>query len=1070
MYINKAIPLYFAIAFALTLSNIYCATPKHVDDNENLELSNNCSIEISDYAIDCNFEGLFFNLEYSAFNISSLEFLINEEPQFITNDTLQGDSLRAFGFIFQPLAVQDYTLIIRDATNHLCADTLILEDYVCDPCQFISFGFSYDCKDDSTYTFTFESRDPNGPVDVFLDSVFVGTHTDGEPDLRLDGLIPNLPGTEILVTACSDFHDCCQERTFDISNCGASSCEISDIELETTCLNDSIYLISISYDFAGIDNDTVFIIDNLGNEYGYFDVNSQPHILTVDASTFINSEFSVIIEAYGFFIPHPVDFTCRAESDMIEIECDSSACLVEFIEIIETNCNDDGTYNLVAAYDLNIFTAANINVNVNGINYNLSQDTISIFTIKNIIPRIESDFDIVTLCLDGYPDNCKTIEYDVSVCTNPCEIQSIEIDSFSCNQNGTYKLFASYDVINPNSDFIEVTINNRFNFFENTGSIMLDSIIPRDFSDYDFLKICLNSNIDCCSELEFIPPNCGSIICPIETFNILEITCNTNGTFNLTAEFAVDTIESYGIEVEVNGVNLQLGSNANSIFTINEIFPDNSDTDFLTVCNLGVIACCVEVGFDTRSCIAEPCEFSFVELDSIGCLQDGYYSLRIDYEVLNANNNTLLEVSVNNGPFEEYRNTGFTFLEDIKPRINSDYDIIVVCIQDKPETCVEMEYLIPAGCVTNECDINSIEILDTKCNLDGTYDLTTFFNLNIFTGSDISVSINGVEYSPALDSLSTITITGITPRPQSDYDIITICVDDFENCCTTLEYPNSICNEIVCGFEYIKVDSIVCTENGIYSLIATYNIVNANNDFIDVFINNEEVQFFENNGSFTLDNITPRPNSDYDFLKICLNDNPDCCQEIEFLTTCEETDIACVINDLEVSDIECIADSIYNLKVTFETNIQGSLDLSYYLNGISLGSTIMKNFPIQLNGLPFSDSINTSTLTICIGNQEAECCADLVYDQPNCLSNGIDESLLEGVSIYPNPVHNSLYIHDIPQEILGFTILNHLGKKIDNIITGPNASLDVSNYPNGIYLIQFYTKDNRKMSRRFMKM
>lgn len=180
----RIIPCCMVFAISFLFCNTIWATPKLIPDKENFDIGNNCTIEITDYTVDCGFEGLFFDLEYSAFNISEVELLLNGEEGSLSIDTIEGNNLRATAFLLQPPLLQDYTLVLRDVNDHLCADTLFLEDFECDPCGFISYSVGFECEDDSTYTFIFESRDPNGPIEIFLDDVFVGTHTDGEPDFR----------------------------------------------------------------------------------------------------------------------------------------------------------------------------------------------------------------------------------------------------------------------------------------------------------------------------------------------------------------------------------------------------------------------------------------------------------------------------------------------------------------------------------------------------------------------------------------------------------------------------------------------------------------------------------------------------------------------------------------------------------------------------------------------------------------------------------------------------------------------------------------------------------------------
>jgi len=76
---------------------------------------------------------------------------------------------------------------------------------------------------------------------------------------------------------------------------------------------------------------------------------------------------------------------------------------------------------------------------------------------------------------------------------------------------------------------------------------------------------------------------------------------------------------------------------------------------------------------------------------------------------------------------------------------------------------------------------------------------------------------------------------------------------------------------------------------------------------------------------------------------------------------------------------------------------------------------------------------------------------------------------LDGVEINPNPTTDFLHINEIPTDIIGFEIVDNIGRTIKQIMGNQNVRLDVSSYNDGLYIIQFFTKDNKVMSRRFIK-
>ena len=58
--------------------------------------------------------------------------------------------------------------------------------------------------------------------------------------------------------------------------------------------------------------------------------------------------------------------------------------------------------------------------------------------------------------------------------------------------------------------------------------------------EYDFVKVCINDNPDCCKEIEWLPPSCigqGSN-CEITSLDLVAGECNDDGsTYNLLLDF-----------------------------------------------------------------------------------------------------------------------------------------------------------------------------------------------------------------------------------------------------------------------------------------------------------------------------------------------------------------------------------------------------------------------------------------------------------------------------------------------------------------------------------------------------
>jgi len=82
---------------------------------------------------------------------------------------------------------------------------------------------------------------------------------------------------------------------------------------------------------------------------------------------------------------------------------------------------------------------------------------------------------------------------------------------------------------------------------------------------------------------------------------------------------------------------------------------------------------------------------------------------------------------------------------------------------------------------------------------------------------------------------------------------------------------------------------------------------------------------------------------------------------------------------------------------------------------------------------------------------------------PNSI--GIEENLLSGISTYPNPVNDVLYL-EIPedvQESLHLSMYTVSGILVQEYLPGAvNTSIDMANLPNGLYILQAEYKDQLK--------
>ena len=136
-------------------------------------------------------------------------------------------------------------------------------------------------------------------------------------------------------------------------------------------------------------------------------------------------------------------------------------------------------------------------------------------------------------------------ESDLVNCENntECAIYDIEVITGDCNNDNTYNLTIDFEYDgNGTQEYFDLYARNN----ELIGYFPLSSLpltivnFPQSGEEYDFAKVCINDNADCCKEIEWLPPNCSGQggNCEITSINIVAGECNDNGSnYNLLLDF-----------------------------------------------------------------------------------------------------------------------------------------------------------------------------------------------------------------------------------------------------------------------------------------------------------------------------------------------------------------------------------------------------------------------------------------------------------------------------------------------------------------------------------------------------
>lgn len=281
----------------------------------------------------------------------------------------------------------------------------------------------------------------------------------------------------------------------------------------------------------------------------------------------------------------------------------------------------------------------------------------------------------------------------------------------------------------------------------------------------------------------------------------------------------------------------------------------------------------------------DECSIESLTITPIECTSDSNYSVKIDFnhdgmegqnfDVFVRNNEQIGYFSIDSLPI---------LLKDFK-RSGKDYDLIKICINDRPDCCLVEEFL-PPTCEIEEVEIKVIRTKLGECTSDSTYRITIDFdhsnlhanaNFNLYVRNNKKIGTYSVKDLPLV--LSNFQLSGNTE------DFIKICIDGYPNSCKEYEFLPPTCTTQECSISNLKVEQGACTSDSTYALAINFKAENPDNAYFDVYVRNGvSIGYYKlSDLPLTIQNFK-ESGKEYDYIKVCINDDPDCCKVLEFLT------------------------------------------------------------------------------------------------------------------------------------------------------------------------------------------
>lgn len=476
-------------------------------------------------------------------------------------------------------------------------------------------------------------------------------------------------------------------------------------------------------------------------------------------------------------------------------------------------------------------------------------------------------------------------------CREVCQIGTIQAQPLPCDENGKYYVELNFRHEGSGKYFILYVNDNRYERYAYEDLPVKIGPFDSATDEVNTFKAIDESN-ECYNFTQLSAPNCNPERCKITNVKAEKGDCTPNGVFRVKVSFDVENPGRLGYYIYVDGKILgpfsykeeniqELGAFKGDGTTVYDfLILDIADPSCFGYLELGPINC------ENN----EPCEIRDLIVKPIECHENGVYSIKLDFIYENPGNQ-FFDVFYENGDL-----LGSFKLSDLPVTIErykgsgNERDILVVCINDNRDCCAKTQWEAPAcqeNCPGNLRDIVVKPLVD--CYQNGVYAIEVDFKYN----ADRNVEFDLLDKNG--EKIRSVTLANLPIKIErfkasgETYDYLSVCPkingnNSSDACCVTHKWEAPKSCENNCSIRDLTVKVGECKADGSYNLKLDFKSDNSTNRLFDVYVRQGEIigTYAIADLPIEISSFTPS-GREYDYIKVCINDNPDCCKEIEFM-------------------------------------------------------------------------------------------------------------------------------------------------------------------------------------------
>ena len=778
------------------------------------------------------------------------------------------------------------------------------------------------------------------------------------------------------ITICdNDNENCCLTVEFEGLDCDPEDCEIYNVVADAGDCDDGVFYVTLNFDFENVTE--LFSVMGNGNNYGLFSYDSLPITigpLEGDGETvweFVVKD-NTIDGCEDFTVLEPIDCpeVCGFNDVVIEpFECQGDSAYSVDLDFIPIATSDEG----FAVYAGDEF--------IDEYSYEDLPITIEFF------PASGDFFDTLVICDLVDPDCCEAFQFQALAC-GECLIYNIEVDATECDSNMQFFVELDFDFENVSDEGFQVGGNG--NIYGEWDYDELPVIVgPLDGDDstiYEFVVLDLGGGL-CLAGVELGTVDCFNP-CEIWDIEVDFLECTGDGTYNLWLDFEYENTGELGFDVFANGEFFGFYTYDELPLILSDFPASGNDNDWLEICDNDNFNCCEVLEFESPGCFEE-CDIRDLVADPLECTSDSTFSVFIAfvYEHLPGDS---VDIYGNGDYVGTYSVASLPLtIPDFPAPVGDSGVHLLVCATGDENCCEDIEFLGPI-CDTSACAIFDLVLDEKQCDDDGTFSMYIDFEYQGLENDFFEVWNDG-EFIGfyALDSLPVL-VDGLPG--EGGISVLTICENDNDACCFDFEYEAPVC-EVECSIFDIVLDGIECTDEGEFSMWLNFEYQGATNDFFEVWNGDDYIGFYALDSLPVYLEGIPGGDGENAVLAVCVNDNEECCNEIEYETPdCIDE---CSISELIVDGLECYGDDGYfSMWINFDYEGVANDFFEVWIDDTYYGLYAFDSLPVMIDEIPGTGE--AASLLVCENDNDG-CCADLSFETPDCNTCTISELTAEAV-------------------------------------------------------------------------